>query len=106
MCAVRVPCICSKPSVKFCRCACSFKTLYPCIGDWSYSLFHAVQAHPVVRLAVKGLLAALAITAVYQSQLYALWLQYIVAAVAAVLVAVYGFSRSSLSSSGKCVAAV
>lgn len=60
-----------------------------------------VQAHPVLQLIVKLLIGAIAITAVYQSQLYALWLQYAVATVAAVLVAAYGFSRSSLSSSGQ-----
>lgn len=70
-------------------------------GDWSLKACHAVQAHPALRLAAKVLLGALAVTAVYQSQLYALWLQWIVAGVAAVLVAACGFSRSSLSSSGK-----
>lgn len=62
------------------------------------------QAHPVLQLAVKLLLGALAITAVYQSQLYALWPQFVVAGSGAVLVAAYGFSRSSLSSSGICYA--
>lgn len=62
------------------------------------------QAHPALRLAAKVLLGALAVTAVYQSQLYALWLQWIVAGVAAVLVAACGFSRSSLSSSGALAA--
>ena len=59
-----------------------------------------MQAHPALQIAVKMVIGAIAITGVYQSQLHALWLQYIVAAVAAVLVAAYGFSRSSLSPSG------
>ena len=70
-----------------------------------HTVLHIVeQAHPALQLAVKILLGALAITAVYQSQLYALWLQFVVAGVGAVLVAAYGFSRSSLSSSGNCFA--
>ena len=59
--------------------------------------------HPALQLAGKVILGGLAFTAVYQSQLYALWFQYLVAAVAAVLAAAYGFSRSSLSSSGQSV---
>lgn len=62
------------------------------------------QAHPALQIAVKMVIGAIAITGVYQSQLHALWLQYIVAAVAAVLVAAYGFSRSSLSPSGALAA--
>lgn len=62
------------------------------------------QAHPALQLAVKALLGALAITGVYQSQLYAFWLQYLGATIAAVLVGAYGFSRSSLSSSGALAA--
>ena len=62
-----------------------------------------MQAHPALQLAVKVLIGAVAITVVYQSQLYALWLQYLVAGMASVLVAAYGFSRSSLSSSGTCL---
>ena len=64
-------------------------------------VFHYVQVHPYVQLAAKVLVGALAITCAYQSQLYSLWLQFLAAAVAAVLVAAYGFSRSSLSSSGQ-----
>jgi len=60
-----------------------------------------VQAHPALQLAVKVLFGAIAITGVYQSQLYAFWLQYLGATIAAVLVGAYGFSRSSLSSSGQ-----
>ena len=37
---------------------------------------YCAQGHPALQLAVKILLGALAITAVYQSQLYALWLQF------------------------------
>lgn len=71
----------------------------------AHTVLHVVeQAHPALQLAVKVLLGALAITAVYQSQLYALWLQFVVAGMGAVLVAAYGFSRSSLSSSGNCLA--
>ena len=58
------------------------------------------QVHPALQLALKILLGALAVTVLYQSQLYALWLQCVVAGLGAVLVAAYGFSRSSLSSSG------
>ena len=60
-----------------------------------------VQAHPALQIAVKVLFGAIAITGVYQSQLYAFWLQYLGATIAAVLVGAYGFSRSSLSSSGQ-----
>lgn len=67
-------------------------------------IYDIAQAHPALKLAAKILLGALAITAVYQSQLYAFWLQYIVAGISAVVVAAYGFSRSSLSSSGNCFA--
>ncbi len=60
-----------------------------------------MQAHPALQIAVKVLFGAIAITGVYQSQLYAFWLQYLGATIAAVLVGAYGFSRSSLSSSGQ-----
>lgn len=58
------------------------------------------QTHPYIRLLVKVIAGAIAVTLAFQSQLYARWLQFLGAAVAGTAVAAYGVSKNSLDPSG------
>ena len=64
------------------------------------NFYTVLQTHPYVRLLIKIMLGAIAVTLAFQSQLYARWLQFVGAAVAGCAVAVYGLSKDSLDPSG------
>ena len=65
-----------------------------------HNFYTVLQTHPYVRLLIKIMLGAIAVTLAFQSQLYARWLQFVGAAVAGCAVAVYGLSKNSLDPSG------
>lgn len=60
-----------------------------------------LQTHPYVRILIKVILGAIAVTLAFQSQLYARWLQFVGAAIAGTAVAAYGLSKDSLDPSGQ-----